>query len=136
MFPTYTPQRGILDHQSTKLYLTQGGCSSANEGLFHGKPMIALCILLNQISNAARLHAGGSAEFLDKFTFTSEEFCKKIQLIIENKNSVYTRKSIRLQRIARIVARRKYLDADLIEEVMYDNELRFVKGREVKTMYL
>jgi UDP:flavonoid glycosyltransferase YjiC (YdhE family) len=136
MFPTYAPQRAILDHESTKLYLTHGGGSSVNEGPFHGKPMIALGIFFDRISNAARLHAGGSAECLDKFTFTSEELREKIQLIIEDKNGNYARNSVRLQRIARIAARRKYLGADLIEEVMYDNELRFLNGRAVKPMHL
>jgi UDP:flavonoid glycosyltransferase YjiC (YdhE family) len=53
MFPTYAPQRAIPDDESIKLYLTHGGGSSANESLFQGKPMIALCIFLDQISNAA-----------------------------------------------------------------------------------
>jgi UDP:flavonoid glycosyltransferase YjiC (YdhE family) len=109
IFPTYAPQRAILDHESTKLYLTHGGGSSANEGLFHGKPMIALGIFFDQISNAAQLHAGGSAECLDKFSFTSEELCKKIQLLIEDKSGDYARNSVRLRHIARIAAKRKYL---------------------------
>jgi UDP:flavonoid glycosyltransferase YjiC (YdhE family) len=132
MFPTYAPQRAILDHESTKLYLTRGGGSSANEGLIYGKPMIALGIFFDQISNAARLHGGGSAGCLDELTFTSEELCEKIQLVIEDKSGDYARNSVRLQRIAKIAARKKHLGADYIEEVMYDNDLRFVKSREVK----
>jgi UDP:flavonoid glycosyltransferase YjiC (YdhE family) len=114
MFPTYASQRAILEDESTKLYLTHGGGLSANEGLFHGKPMIALGIFFDQISNAARLHAGGSAGCLDKFTFTSEELCEKIQFIIEDKSGDYARNSVRLQRIAKIAARKKHLGAGYI----------------------
>jgi hypothetical protein len=42
LFETFAPQRAILSHESTKIYYTHGSGSSANEGLFHGKPMIAM----------------------------------------------------------------------------------------------
>lgn len=42
MFPTFAPQRAILEHESTNIYYTHGGGSSANEGLFHGKRMIVM----------------------------------------------------------------------------------------------
>jgi hypothetical protein len=45
-FPTFAPQRAILDHPSTKVYFNHGGGSSANEGLFHGVPMIAMGVFL------------------------------------------------------------------------------------------
>jgi hypothetical protein len=35
-------------------------------------------IFFDQIGNTAKLAAGGSAESLDKFTFTSTEFSEKI----------------------------------------------------------
>jgi hypothetical protein len=54
--------------------------------------------------------------------------------IIEDKSGDYARNCLRLKRIAGIAARRKYMGADLIEEVMYDNELRFVNGREANPM--
>jgi hypothetical protein len=42
MFPTFAPQRAILEHESTNIYYIHGGGSSANEGLFHGKRMIVM----------------------------------------------------------------------------------------------
>jgi len=107
-----------------------------NEGVFHGKLMIVMGIFFDQIGNTAKLAAGGSAESLDKFTFTSTELCEKIQLLIEDKSGDYARNCLRLKRIARIAARRKYLGADLIEEVLYDTELRIVNGKEVRPKHL
>lgn len=134
----FAPQRAILDHTSTKLYFTHGGGSSANEALFHGKPMLSMGIFFDQTANTTRLVAGGVAESLDKFTFTSDEIYVKSKTILESgEKGLYQLNVLRLQRIARVAARRKYYAADLIEETMYDHELRFDEnGKELRPMHL
>ncbi|CAI7646045.1 unnamed protein product [Penicillium pancosmium] len=138
VFPFFAPQRAILDHTSTKLYFTHGGGSSANEGLFHGKPMLSMGIFFDQTANTTRLVAGGVAESLDKFSFTSDEIYMKSKKILDSgEDGLYRQNVLRLQRIAHIAARRKDHAADLIEETMYDNELRFDKnGKELRPMHL
>ncbi|KAJ5580257.1 uncharacterized protein N7459_006242 [Penicillium hispanicum] len=136
MFPTFAPQRAILDHPHTRIYLTHGGGSSANEGLFHGTPMLVMPFFFDQIGNAAKLHDGGSSEILHKFTFTANEIEDKIRCLVEDRDGTYARSATRLQRIARVAARRKYHGADLIEEVLYDAELRVVDGRVERPMHL
>ncbi|KAL9107657.1 MAG: hypothetical protein Q9227_007464 [Pyrenula ochraceoflavens] len=135
-FPFYAPQRAILEHASVKIYFSHGGGSSANEALYHGKRMLCMGIFSDQIANTARLVYGGVAEPLNKFHFTSDEIHRKAKAIIEDKHGDYTRNSIRLQRIAHVASRRKHLAADLVEEVMYDNELRLKDGRELRPMHL
>lgn len=107
------------------IYLTQITCLILNRGFF-----------FDQICNTARLQAGGSAESLDKFTFTSAELCQKILLLIEDKDGNNARNCERLKRIACIAARRRYLGADLIEEVLYDTEMRFKNGKELRPSHL
>ncbi|VTT56069.1 unnamed protein product [Fusarium fujikuroi] len=51
LITTFAPQRAILDHDHTAIYLTHGGGSSANEGLYHGKRMLAIGFFFDQISN-------------------------------------------------------------------------------------
>lgn len=136
LFSLFAPQRAILDHESTKIYFTHGGGSSANEGLFHGKPMLSMGIFMDQIANTARLVSGGVAESLNKFTFTSEELYTKGKKILADEEGTYYRNALRLQRIARVASRRKEHAADLVEELMYDNELRFKDGRELRPMHL
>lgn len=87
--------------------------------------------IFDQICNTARLQAGGSAESLDKFAFTSSELCEKIQLIIEDTDGNYARNCERLRYIAHIASRRKSLGADLIEEVLYDNGFRVAQGNRI-----
>ncbi|CDM37607.1 CAZyme family GT1 [Penicillium roqueforti] len=136
IFPFFAPQRAILDNESTKLYFTHGGGSSANEGLYHGKPMLSMGIFSDQIANTARLVAGGVAESLSKLNFTSDEVYTKAMKILKSENETYSRNVLRLQRIANVASRRKYHAADLIEELMYDNELRFKDGKELRPMHL
>jgi hypothetical protein len=138
MFPFFAPQRAILDHTSTRLYFTHGGGSSANEALYHGKPMLSMGIFFDQTANTTRLVAGGVAESLDKFTFTSDEIYMKSKKILDSgEEGLYGQNVLRLQRIAHVAARRKSHAADLIDEAMYDNELRFDQnGRELRPMHL
>ncbi|KGO66575.1 UDP-glucuronosyl/UDP-glucosyltransferase [Penicillium italicum] len=136
VFPFFAPQRAILDSESTKLYFTHGGGSSANEGLYHGKPMLSMGIFSDQIANTARLVAGGVAESLSKLGFTSDEVYDKAKKILQTDNETYSQNVLRLQRIAHVASRRKYHAADLIEELIYDNELRFKDGKELRPMHL
>lgn len=133
---TFAPQRAILDHPHTTIYLTHAGGSSANEGLYHGKPMLAMGFFFDQISNVPRLVASGTSESLDKFRFTPEEVCQKIRLLSEDKHGSYGRNCVRMQRIARVASRRKDLGADLIEELIYDTEGRYDGGKELRPMHL
>lgn len=136
LFPYFAPQRAILDSDSVSLYLTHGGGSSANEGLYHGKPMLAMGIFSDQIANMTRLVGGGVAEPLNKFRFTSDELYIKGKKILQDEEGLYARNVLRLKRIAQVAARRKYYGADLIEELMYDTELRFDGDKELRSMHL
>ncbi|PYH93319.1 UDP-glucoronosyl and UDP-glucosyl transferase [Aspergillus ellipticus CBS 707.79] len=136
IFPFFAPQRAILDHPHTRIYFTHGGGSSANEGLYHGKPMLVMSFFFDQIGNAAKLAGNGTSELLHKFRFTADELYTKMRLILEDRDGSYARNVQRLQRIAHVASRRKYLGADLIEEVLYDTESRVVDGKETRAMHL
>ncbi|OQE13133.1 hypothetical protein PENFLA_c053G00970 [Penicillium flavigenum] len=127
VFPFFAPRRAILGSVSTKLYFTHGGGSSANEDLYHGKPMLSMGIFSDQIANAARLVAG-VAESLSKLSFTSDELYTKAKKILKSEKEAYSQNVLRLQRIAHV--------ANLIEELMYNNELRFKDGKELRPMHL
>ncbi|KAI5303625.1 hypothetical protein KEM56_007353 [Ascosphaera pollenicola] len=148
-FSEFVSQRAVLDHEHTKIYFTHGGGSSANEGLYHGKPMISMGISGDQVANTSRLAANGVAEALSKFNFTAEVLYEKARRILGSVPtnivkdgtqycmSTYQRNALRLMRIARVAARRKYYAADLVEELLYDHELRFSDdGKELQPMHL
>ncbi|RYP74562.1 hypothetical protein DL769_003989 [Monosporascus sp. CRB-8-3] len=137
LVPLFAPQRSILDHPNTALYLTHGGGSSAQEALFHGVRVLTLGIYFDQLSNSAKLRMAGVGLSLDKFTFSPEEICTKIGELVQDKSRLVARNVERMKRIARVASKRKNLAADLVEEVMYDTELRFDKnGKEILPMHL
>lgn len=137
LFCFFAPQRAVLEHESTKLYYTHGGGSSANEGLYHGKPMLAMGIFFDQIANTTRLAAAGVAEPLSKFSFTADTIHGAAKRILEDSEGSYRRNVLRMKHLARVCSRRKHHAADLIEEVMYDTELRYgAGGEELRHMHL
>ncbi|KAK0384132.1 hypothetical protein NLU13_8221 [Sarocladium strictum] len=121
----FAPQRAILAHPHTVLFLTHGGGSSANETLFHGCPCLSIGYFFDQLANSARLADAGVGLSLDKSNFSPREIFSAIEAIITDPTGSFARNVLRMRRIARVAARRgKHRAADLIEEVMYDHELR------------
>lgn len=132
----FVPQRAILDHPSTKVYFTHAGGSSANEGLFHGKLMLSMGVFADQLSNTAKIVDAGVAESINKFRFTPADVHGKMKKLLLDESGSYARNSLRLMRIAHVASRRKHHAADLVEEHMYDAELRFQDGKELRPMHL
>ena len=124
-FTSHAPQRAILAQPSTILFLTHAGPSSANEALFAGVPMLTMGVYGDQLPNSMRLREAGVALSLDKNDFTAEEVSAKIGQLVQDREGRFGRNVLRMKRIANIAARRKELAADLVEEVLYDHELRF-----------
>ncbi|KAJ0386452.1 hypothetical protein COL922a_004351 [Colletotrichum nupharicola] len=122
---SFAPQRAILEHTSTRGYLTHGGGSSANEALFHGTPVLVMGYFFDQLANSARLVEAGVGLTMDKFDFTPEGMAGRIWAIVVDPEGKIARNVERMKRIARVASRRKHLAADMVEEVIHDHELRF-----------
>lgn len=132
----WVPQRAILDHAHTRIYLTHSGASSTNEVIFHGVPAITLGIYFDQLTHAIRLRLAGVSETLNKDTFTESELPLIIERIMVDADGSIRRNVKRMKCIARVASRRKYLAADLIEEVLFDHEGRGVGGENPRPMHL
>ncbi|KAF9869503.1 cytochrome P450 [Colletotrichum karsti] len=122
--PDFAPQRAILDHSHTRLYLTHAGGSSANEAAYHGVPVLVLGFMFDQLANGLRLEEAGCGLRLDKTTFTANEVSRSVSSLVNSGNDALMRNVERMRRVATVASRRKGLAADLIEEVMFDHELR------------
>ncbi|KAK1636259.1 hypothetical protein BDP81DRAFT_461564 [Colletotrichum phormii] len=134
--PSFAPQRAILEHPNTKLYLTHGGGSSANETLFHGNSTLILGFFFDQLANSARLVEAGVGLAMDKFHFTADEIADKIGRFISDVDGSFGSNAERMERIARVASRRKELAADMAEEVIFDPKLRSAGGRALRPMHL
>lgn len=125
LFLDNAPQRAVLDHPSCKLFFTHCGPSSANEALYHGVPQLCMGIYGDQLPRVTRLVNAGVALAIEKLNFSAAEVTEKVLAIVQDSDGKFIRNARRMQRIAHVVSRRKYAAADLIEEHMYDWELRF-----------
>ena len=124
-FISHAPQRAILARATTILFLTHAGPSSANEALFAGVPMLTMGIYGDQLPNSMRLREAGVALSLNKDNFIAEEVSTKIGQLVEDREGHFGRNVLRMKRISNVAARKKEMAADLVEEVLYDHELRF-----------
>lgn len=124
----WVPQRAILSHPSTALYLAHCGASSTNEAAFHGVPVIAMPICADQIGNGRRLEAAGVGIYLDKNTFSAQDLAAGIAAIMRDFDGSFARNVLRLRRVAHVCARGKEVAANMIEETIYDRELAQAMG--------
>lgn len=120
----WVPQRAILSHPSTCMYLSHCGASSTMEAVFHGVPVIAMPIYADQLGNGKRLVAAGVGLAAHKDNFTAAELQGKIAEMVDDEKGDFARNVLRLRRIAHANSQRKHLAAQKIEEVLYDHELR------------
>ncbi|KAK4663424.1 hypothetical protein QC763_608230 [Podospora pseudopauciseta] len=119
-FTPFAPQRAILDHPDTILFVTHGGGSSINEAMYHGVRMLSLGFFFDQLLNSLRIVEAGVGLGLDKATFTRDEIYDKGRQVLLDEDGSFARNVERMRHIARISARKKHYAADLIEEMMYD----------------
>ncbi len=120
----WAPQRAILDHPSTVAFISHCGSSSVYESVFHGVPVLGMPIFNDQFKHEKCLRAAGVGLGLDKNSFTPAELCDKLATLVNDPDGTVKRNCVRLKRIAAIQSKKKTYAADLIEELMYDHELR------------
>ena len=90
--------------------------------------MLTMGICGDQLPNSMRLREAGVALSFNKDNFTPEETCSEIGQLVHRGEGHFRRNVLRMRRIANTAARRKELAADLMEEVLYDHELRFERA--------
>ncbi|KFA67847.1 hypothetical protein S40285_09034 [Stachybotrys chlorohalonatus IBT 40285] len=100
--PEFAPQRTILDHSHTRLYLTHG----------------VLGFLLDELANGMRLEEAGCGLRLDKNSFMAGEIVERACRLVSGDDEAVARTVERLRRIATESTRRKGLAANLIEEAL------------------
>ena len=121
MIVPFVEQLAILEHNSTKVFVTHSGLSSVTESLFNGVPMLAMPMMLesDQPTIAARLEELGVGIRIDRRQkeVTKQEFSSKLETILKDPN--FYRQAERFQTIYRTLNGRKRA-ADLLEVAMFD----------------
>lgn len=135
LFVEFAPQRSLLHDPRIALFLSHCGTASVNEAITAGVPIVALGVYFDQVQSQMRLRDAGVAIPLHKDRFTVDEVEEAIAAIIKDKIACgpISANVARIKKIAGIARRRKYLAADLIEEVLADWEGRKCERRALKT---
>ncbi|KAI5182020.1 glucuronosyltransferase [Nematocida sp. AWRm80] len=95
----WAPQRALLAHPTTKLFVSHSGLKSVNEALCAGVPLVLIPIFAEQKYNAEFVVAQGRATLLNKWTVTTDS----LQTAILNQvGSYWFDKKAKALRYARI----------------------------------
>ncbi|RUO97111.1 hypothetical protein BC936DRAFT_140965 [Jimgerdemannia flammicorona] len=118
-FTSWAPQQAILNHTSTRLFISHGGVESTHEALYTGTPLLVQPYFGDQPMNAVKLHRAGVALQIDRDTATVTEVTEKIRRLVEDPEGFFAGNMSRMQALAQIGSRRVERGADIVEEVMY-----------------
>ncbi|XP_063413475.1 UDP-glucuronosyltransferase 2C1-like [Mytilus trossulus] len=89
----WLPQNDLLGHVKTKLFITHCGKSSVFEALYHGVPMLAFPIALDQISNAAVIKDKGYGLSMDILDFSVNELVDNIKKVVHSSTFMFSIKN-------------------------------------------
>jgi UDP:flavonoid glycosyltransferase YjiC (YdhE family) len=111
----WAPQRSILDHSSTKLFLTHGGLDSIYESINSGTPMIILPFLGDQPRNAVLVKENGIGDYLEWDDDSEiQTYSKFVNLL--NPDNIELQKSLEHHQLMnKLSSQRKMFGANLIE---------------------
>jgi hypothetical protein len=117
LFEQWVPQYSVLNHTSTKLFISHAGTASTHEAVFNGVPILAHPFSSDQPANALQLEKAGIALVNDRKTCTAESISRKIKTILKDRNSEFVAKANELRGYAYIASRRKAVAADILEQL-------------------
>ncbi|KAG7332810.1 hypothetical protein KOW79_004644 [Hemibagrus wyckioides] len=81
----WIPQNDLLGHPKTKVFITHGGTNSIYEAIYHGVPMLAIPLILDQFDNMVRLKAKGIAEVLEVTKLDVDTLTQSLKNIMDEK---------------------------------------------------
>ncbi|KAI7815625.1 UDP-glucuronosyltransferase [Rhyzopertha dominica] len=80
----WVPQQDVLRHPNVKLFITQGGLQSVEEGIYSHVPMVAIPFYSDQHLNARRLVLKGIGQYVNSKIMDENSLKKIIVEVIEN----------------------------------------------------
>ncbi|KXN68405.1 glycosyltransferase family 1 protein [Conidiobolus coronatus NRRL 28638] len=115
----WAPQQTILNHQSTKLFLSHGGLDSIHESANAGVPMLILPFVGDQPRNAVIVAEKGVGDYIEWDKMSESEVYHKFVNLLDPNNFELKSKVNQLQLITKFSSKRKEMAADLIETYAY-----------------
>ncbi|XP_077939382.1 UDP-glucuronosyltransferase 2C1 isoform X1 [Gasterosteus aculeatus] len=95
----WLPQKDLLGHPKTRVFVTHGGTNGVQEAIYHGVPVVGLPLFFDQPDNLSRIKAKGGAVILDIAELDRHVFADALQAALYN--SSYRENMQRLSRLSR-----------------------------------
>jgi hypothetical protein len=111
----WAPQQAILNHQSTKLFLTHGGVESIYEAVHSATPMLVIPHVGDQPRNAMLITERGIGDYLEWPVDNDKTIHSKFVNLLDSNNVELRSKLNQLQLISKFSSSRKVMAADLVE---------------------
>ncbi|XP_032821755.2 UDP-glucuronosyltransferase 1A5-like [Petromyzon marinus] len=95
---SWLPQRDLLAHAKTRVFVTHGGSHGIFEAICYGVPMLGLPLFGDQFENLARMQSKGAALVLNIHSLDAGSLASSISTIATHKSS-YKEKASLLSRL-------------------------------------
>ncbi|CAJ1049065.1 hypothetical protein INR49_020248%2C partial [Xyrichtys novacula] len=95
----WMPQKDLLGHPKTKLFVAHGGTNGVQEAIYHGVPILGLPLVFDQRDNLFKIETREAGKILDIFTMDEEIFYEGIQEVLNEPS--YRMNMQRLSRLHR-----------------------------------
>ncbi|XP_034461802.1 UDP-glucuronosyltransferase 2C1-like isoform X1 [Hippoglossus hippoglossus] len=78
----WMPQRDLLGHPQTKVFVAHGGTNGVQEAIYHGVPVLGLPLFLDQFDNLVRLRERGAAKIIELGDLNGQSFEQGLQEVL------------------------------------------------------
>ncbi|GAN04448.1 UDP-glucosyl transferase family protein [Mucor ambiguus] len=126
----WAPQTAVLQHPSTRLFVSHGGLGSWYESMYSGTRMVMFPFFGDQPGNALLIERGKLGGIL-KNDFTVPQAVELLRRILDDEDGEIAKNVDKYQALVQIHSRHGVAKgADLIEEVAYTHEDGLLKHRQ------
>ncbi|KAG7269981.1 hypothetical protein CRUP_021836 [Coryphaenoides rupestris] len=95
----WMPQKDLLGHPQTKVFVAHGGTNGVQEAIYHGVPVLGIPLFFDQFDNLLRLRERGAGTILNLVDVNSHSFEQGLQEVLHNDS--YRHNMQRLSRLHR-----------------------------------
>lgn len=74
MIVKWMPQKDLLGHQQTRVFVAHGGTNGVQEAIYHGVPVLGIPLFFDQYDNLLRLQERGAGKIIRLNEMNSQSF--------------------------------------------------------------
>ncbi|CAB1418224.1 unnamed protein product [Pleuronectes platessa] len=78
----WMPQRDLLGHPQTKVFVAHGGTNGVQEAIYHGVPVVGIPLFFDQFDNLVRLRDRGAAKTIQLGDLNGQSFKQGLQEVL------------------------------------------------------